>query len=199
MRKMAVIGLGHVGATVAYTLVSQGIADELVLIDTNEKKVVAEKLDFEDAMPRLPYHVEIKTQDYAELKDADVIITAFGDIDASVRTGNRFAEFEINTKNAVEVGKKIKESGFSGVIIDISNPCDAVTSILQETTGLPRNQVLGTGTFLDTARMQHVVGDALGQDGRNVEGFVLGEHGNSQFVAWSTVRVNNKPITEFFT
>ncbi len=77
MRKMAVIGLGHVGATVAYTLVSQGIADELVLIDTNEKKVVAEKLDFEDAMPRLPYHVEIKTQDYAELKDADVIITAF--------------------------------------------------------------------------------------------------------------------------
>lgn len=199
MRKMAVIGLGHVGATVAYTLVSQGIADELVLIDTNEKKVVAEKLDFEDAMPRLPYHVEIKTQDYAELKDVDVIITAFGDIDASVRTGNRFAEFEINTKNAVEVGKKIKESGFSGVIIDISNPCDAVTSILQETTGLPRNQVLGTGTFLDTARMQHVVGDALGQDGRNVEGFVLGEHSNSQFVAWSTVRVNNKPITEFFT
>ena len=135
MRKMAVIGLGHVGATVAYTLVSQGIADELVLIDTNEKKVVAEKLDFEDAMPRLPYHVEIKTQDYAELKDVDVIITAFGDIDASVRTGNRFAEFEINTKNAVEVGKKIKESGFSGVIIDISNPCDAVTSILQATTG----------------------------------------------------------------
>src|SRR5699024_1042437 len=170
-----------------------------VLFDKEPKKVVAEKLDFEDAMPRLPYHVEIKTQDYAELKDADVIITAFGDIDASVRTGNRFAEFEINTKNAVEVGKKIKESGFSGVIIDISNPCDAVTSILQETTELPRNQVLGTGTFLDTARMQHVVGDALGQDGRNVEGFVLGEHGNSQFVAWSTVRVNNKPITEFFT
>ncbi len=112
MRKLGVIGIGNVGVTVAYTIVSQGIADELVMIDTNDKKVLAEKLDFEDAMPRMPYHTEIKIQDYADLKDADVVITAFGDIQASVRTGNRFAEFEINSKNAVEVGRKLKRSWF---------------------------------------------------------------------------------------
>ena len=69
-----------------------------------------------------------------------------------------FAEFEINSKNAVEVGRKLKEAGFNGVLINISNPCDAITTILQQETGLPRNRVFGTGTFLDTARMQHVVG-----------------------------------------
>ncbi len=144
MRKLGVIGIGNVGVTVAYTIVSQGIADELVMIDTNDKKVLAEKLDFEDAMPRMPYHTEIKIQDYADLKDADVVITAFGDIQASVRTGNRFAEFEINSKNAVEVGRKLKEAGFNGVLINISNPCDAITTILQQETGLPRNRVFGT-------------------------------------------------------
>lgn len=199
MRKLGVIGIGNVGVTVAYTIVSQGIADELVMIDTNDKKVLAEKLDFEDAMPRMPYHTEIKIQDYADLKDADVVITAFGDIQASVRTGNRFAEFEINSKNAVEVGRKLKDAGFNGVLINISNPCDAITTILQQETGLPRNRVFGTGTFLDTARMQHVVGDYLHQDSRNIDGYVLGEHGNSQFNAWSTVRANNKPITEILS
>lgn len=199
MRKLGVIGIGNVGVTVAYTIVSQGIADELVMIDTNDKKVLAEKLDFEDAMPRMPYHTEIKIQDYVDLKDADVVITAFGDIQASVRTGNRFAEFEINSKNAVEVGRKLKEAGFNGVLINISNPCDAITTILQQETGLPRNRVFGTGTFLDTARMQHVVGDYLHQDSRNIDGYVLGEHGNSQFNAWSTVRANNKPITEILS
>ncbi|MCR1901314.1 L-lactate dehydrogenase [Ligilactobacillus apodemi] len=199
MRKLGVIGIGNVGVTVAYTIVSQGIADELVMIDTNEKKVLAEKLDFEDAMPRMPYHTEIKIQDYAALKDADVVITAFGDITASVRTGNRFAELEINSKNAAEVGQKLKEAGFKGVLINISNPCDAITTMLQKATGLPKNRVFGTGTFLDTARMQHVVGDYLKQDSRNIDGYVLGEHGNSQFNAWSTVRANNKPITEILT
>lgn len=178
MRKLGVIGIGNVGVTVAYTIVSQGIADELVMIDTNDKKVLAEKLDFEDAMPRMPYHTEIKIQDYADLKDADVVI---------------------NSKNAVEVGRKLKEAGFNGVLINISNPCDAITTILQQETGLPRNRVFGTGTFLDTARMQHVVGDYLHQDSRNIDGYVLGEHGNSQFNAWSTVRANNKPITEILS
>ena len=146
--KLGVIGIGNVGVTVAYTIVSQGIADELVMIDTNDKKVLAEKLDFEDAMPRMPYHTEIKIQDYADLKDADVVITAFGDIQASVRTGNRFAEFEINSKNAVEVGRKLKEAGFNGVLINISNPCDAITTILQQETGLTTQPCLWNWDFL---------------------------------------------------
>lgn len=198
MRKIAVIGLGHVGVTVAYTIYAQGLCDELVLIDKNEKKLRAEEYDFKDAASRMLFHTEIKTGDYAELKNADVVITAFGDIEASVNSGDRFAELPINTEAAKEVGSKIKAAGFNGVIINISNPCDAITNILQQATNLPRNQVFGTGTFLDTARMQRTVGEALNQDPRNIDGYVLGEHGNSQFIAWSTVFANNKAASELF-
>lgn len=123
----------------------------------------------------------------------------FGDIGATVKTGDRFAEFDINSKNAKEVGKQIKNAGFNGILLNISNPCDAITTILQETTGLAKNQVFGTGTFLDTARMQRIVGEKLNEDPRNVEGFVLGEHGASQFTAWSTVSVNGRSAKQLFS
>lgn len=199
MRKIGIIGMGHVGATVAYTLFTHGIADELILIDKNEAKASAEYNDLHDTLARNNYFVNIRMQDWDALKDADIIVTAFGDIAASVKTGDRFGEFKLNAANAKEVGAKIKETGFKGVLINISNPCDAVSQILQETTGLKKNRVFGTGTFLDTARMQRIVGEKLGQDPRNVEGFVLGEHGSSQFTAWSTVRVNNKIALQLFT
>lgn len=191
--------MGHVGATVAYTLFTHGIADELILLDKNEDKCAAEYNDLHDTLARNNYYVDVRMQDWKELKDADIVITAFGDIAASVKTGDRFGEFNLNAANAKEVGKKIKESGFKGIIINISNPCDAVSQILQETTGFKKNRVFGTGTFLDTARMQRIVGEKLGQDPRNVEGFVLGEHGSSQFTAWSTVRVNNKIALQLFS
>lgn len=199
MRKVGIIGMGHVGATVAFTLLTHGLVDEMVLLDKNEKKVAAEYNDLHDTLPRNDSYVNVRMQDWKALKNADIIITAFGDIAASVKTGDRFGEFKINAANAKEVGAKIKDSGFKGVIINISNPCDAVSQILQETTGLERNHVFGTGTFLDTARMQRIVGEKLMQDPRNVEGFVLGEHGSSQFTAWSTVRVNNKIALQLFS
>ncbi len=199
MRKVAIIGLGHVGATVAYTLFTHGIADTLLLLDKNQAKVEAEYNDLRDTLARNDYHVNVIMQDWNQLKDCDVLVTAFGDIAATVKTGDRFAEFGINSKNAKEVGKQIKDAGFKGVLLNISNPCDAISTILQETTGLSKKQVFGTGTFLDTARMQRIVGEALNEDPRNVAGFVLGEHGASQFTAWSTVSVNGKSAKELFT
>lgn len=194
MRKVGIIGLGHVGVTVAYTLLTKGIVDELVLIDQNENKVMAEYYDFIDTIGRLDTDTKIKVQDYNELKDADVLVTAFGDIKASVEQGDRFAELPINTKNAKEVGPKIKASGFNGIIINIANPCDVVADLLRQTAGLSSKQVFGTGTFLDTARMQRAVGQAIGQSPRSVSGYVLGEHGDSQFTAWSTVIVDGQSI-----
>lgn len=199
MRKVAIIGMGHVGATVAYTLFTHGTVDDLVLIDKNEDKANAEYNDLHDTLARNNSYVNVIQQDWDALEDADIIVTAFGDIAASVKNNDRFGEFDLNAKNAREVGEKIKNSGFHGVLINISNPCDAVTSILQETIGLKKNHIFGTGTFLDTARMQRIVGEELMQDPRNVEGFVLGEHGSSQFTAWSTVRVNNKMAFQLFT
>lgn len=197
MHKIGVIGLGHVGTTVAHILLMKGLVDELVLIDHNEKKVDAEYLDFSDSFARTESSAVIKQNDYSELADADIIVTAFGDIGATARTGDRFAELPINKKNAAEVGKKVKESGFKGILVNISNPCDVIVNELQKASGMPRTRIFGTGTFLDTARMQRAVGDHFGEAPQNVSGFVLGEHGNSQFSAWSTVSLDGEPVTKF--
>lgn len=199
MRNVAVIGMGHVGATVAYTLFTHGIVDNLYLLDNNHAKAEAEYNDLRDTLARNDYHVNVMLGSYKDLKDVDIIVTSFGNIAATVKTGDRFGEFNINAANAKEVGAKIKEAGFNGILINISNPCDAISTILQETTGLSKKQVFGTGTFLDTARMQRIVGEKLDEDPRNVQGFVLGEHGASQFTAWSTVSVNGRKANELFS
>ena len=135
MRNVAVIGMGHVGATVAFTLFTHGIVDNLYLLDKNQAKAEAEYNDLRDTLARNDYHVNVFLGDYSDLKDVDIIVTSFGNIAATVKTGDRFGEFEINAKNAKEVGAKIKESGFNGILVNISNPCDAISTILQETTG----------------------------------------------------------------
>lgn len=196
MRKIGVIGLGHVGATVAYTIVTKGLADELVLIDTNQAKCTAEYYDLLDSLGRLDTFTHLTMQDYSALSDADIVITAFGDIKALAEGGDRFLEYHFNTTQAKAVGSALKAAGFNGIIINISNPCDVITGLLQHYSGLPHHQVFGTGTFLDTARMQRAVAQALQQNPHNIQGYVLGEHGESQFAAWSTILVQGEPITQ---
>lgn len=91
----------------------------------------------------------------------------------------------------------MKKVGFTGIIIVISNPVDVITSLYQHYTGLPKERVIGTGTLLDTARMKRAVGVRFGVDPRSVYGYNLGEHGNSQFTAWSQVRIKGQPISKF--
>lgn len=196
-RKVAVIGMGNVGAAVAHYIVAGGFADDLVLIDKNEKKVNADALDFKDAMANLLHHTNIVVNDYAELKDTDVIVSALGNIKLQDNpNADRFAELPFTRREVKEVAEKIKASGFNGKIVAITNPVDVITSIYQSVTGLPKEHVMGTGTLLDSARMKRAVADRLHVDPRSVEGYNLGEHGNSQFTAWSTVRVLEQPITK---
>lgn len=196
-RKIAVIGMGNVGSTAAHYIVACGFADDLVLIDTREKKVEADATDFEDAMSNLPFHTNITVNDYSALKDADVIISALGNIKLQDnKNDDRFAELPFTSKAVRSVAQKIKDSGFNGIIVDISNPVDVITSMYQQITGLPKKHVIGTGTLLDSSRMKRAVAKELGIDPRSVSGYNLGEHGNSQFTAWSTVRVLGHPITE---
>ncbi|RRK11251.1 L-lactate dehydrogenase [Lactiplantibacillus garii] len=197
MRKYAIIGVGHVGATIAYTLVCKGIADELILIDTNVGKARAEQLDLQDAQARLDSRTIIKINDYSELTDTDILFITSGNIHAlDHASGNRWAEFEYTKQIVQDIAPKVKATGFNGVVIDTMNPCDAITYYFQQATGLSKQQVFGTGTFLDTARMQKVVAEAFNCDPKNVSGYVYGEHGESQFSAWSTVQVNGIPITK---
>lgn len=197
-RKVGVIGQGHVGETLANNLLVTGTVDELVLVDTDEKKLNANATDFEDMAANLPTHARVLRNDYAALADADVVVIAVGNI--SVQNDDakhdRFMELNVNSVAAKEVGTKLKEVGFNGVLVSISNPCDVITALFQRYTGLPYHQVIGTGTLLDTARLRKVVGQALDVDPRSVSGYALGEHGNSQFAAWSQVQVLGQNITD---
>lgn len=195
--KIGVIGMGHVGSTVAHAMIVEGVAQDYVLIDTNEAKVKADALDFEDAMANIDNFSNIIVNDYHALKDADVIVSALGNIDLQNNSNNdRFAEFPFTSAAAKDVAEQIKASGFNGVIVVISNPVDVITSIYQKYSNLPKNQVIGTGTLLDSARMKRAVGQHLNLNPKSVFGYNLGEHGNSQFTAWSQVRVKGTKITE---
>ena len=196
-RKAAIIGMGNVGAAVAHGLIAQGAFDDYVLIDTNEAKVKADALDFQDAAANLNHHANITVNSYEALADADIIISALGNIKLQDNpNADRFVELPFTSKEVIEVSKKIKEVGFKGILIAITNPVDVVTSLYQHYTDLPKERVIGTGTLLDTARMKRAVGVRFGVDPRSVYGYNLGEHGNSQFTAWSQVRVKGQPISK---
>ena len=142
-RKYAVLGVGHVGATVAFALVTKGDADELVLIDKDEKKARAEQLDLEDATARLETRPKIKIQDYSELADTDILFVTAGNILAlKHQTGNnRWAEFNDTRQIVKDIAPKIKASGFHDVLIDTMNLCDAITQYLQKEIGSSVNAI----------------------------------------------------------
>ena len=195
-RKIGIIGMGNVGAAVAHGAIAQGLADSYVFIDINERKAEADAQDFKDAMPNLANYANIGVNDYEALKDADVIISALGNIQLQHNAGeDRFAEFPFTREAVYQVAQELKQLDFKGILLVISNPVDAVTALYQEFTGWPKERVIGTGTLLDTARMKAAVGEVLEVNPKSVSGYNLGEHGNSQFTAWSQVKVKGQDIT----
>lgn len=194
-RKIGIIGTGNVGAALTHGLIAQGVFDDYVLIDIQEKKVNADALDFKDAAANLGHHANIVINDYSALHDADVIVLSFGKISLQDNpNADRFAELAFTATQVPSICTQIKASGFDGVIVVISNPVDVITSLVQHYTQFEKDRVIGTGTLLDTARMKRAVGEYLHVDPRSVYGYNLGEHGNSQFTAWSQVRVKGQPI-----
>ena len=150
-RKIGIIGMGNVGAAVAHGAIAQGLADSYVFIDINERKVEADAQDFKDAMANLANYANIVVNDYEALKDADVIISALGNIQLQHNAGeDRFAEFPFTREAVYQVAQELKQLDFKGILLVISNPVDAVTALYQEFTGWPKERVIGTGTLLDT-------------------------------------------------
>ena len=194
MSKIGIIGVGHVGADVAYTLCREKLVSHLVLIDLLAEKVHAEKLEIEDSLVPWDYQVKVETQNYSSLKDAEIVVISVGS--QSIDNENRNSELGDNVASIKECIPKVMASGFSGIFIVISNPCDVITRLVQEVSGLPRNQVIGTGTLLDTSRMKRVISDHLSVAPQDVRGYVLGEHGESQFIPWSLVQVEEQFVVK---
>jgi L-lactate dehydrogenase len=181
---IAVIGAGAVGTTTAYTLLMKNIASKILLVDINEKKVDGEVLDLEDAL-QFSSSGSIVRGSYADARNADIII-----LTAGVGRKPDQSRFDLLKDNRIiieSIFKNLKKIKSSTIIIVVSNPVDVITYWAQELSGLPKNQVFGTGTGLDTARLHIEVAKKLNVHPRSIAGYVLGEHGDSGFIAWSTV------------
>ena len=147
-------------------------------------------------MVRRDGNVEITAGNKKDLADSDIIIFAPGDISILQNNSDRLEEFKYTRTCVEEWAPIIKDSGFEGIIVSITNPCDVIAEYLQKLTELPKERVIGTGTIIDTARMKNAVAKYVGLDPDSIDGYVIGEHGNSQFVAWSKVSIATQALNK---
>lgn len=196
-RIIGIMGLGHVGAHVAYSLAIQGIADELVLADQNQRKLASEVQDLRDAVAYIPHRVTVRAADFSELGDCDLLINSVGKIDLLRGTHDRVTEMDFTISAVRSFVDKVKASGFNGVVINITNPCDIVTRELALHLGLPRGRVFGTGTGLDTARLLSALARQTGIDHKSITAYMMGEHGSQQFAPWSCVSFRGKSLDDW--
>ncbi|HFU4122471.1 TPA: L-lactate dehydrogenase [Streptococcus suis] len=199
-RKIGIIGLGHVGATLLHDLIAGQVFDDYVVIDKDEKKLAADVLDMQDRVANTGQFANFILNDYSALADADIVVSSLGKISLQGNAAkSRFAELPFTSQEVKEVSEKLVASGFSGILMVITNPVDVITQLYQTYTGFPQERVIGTGTLLDTARMKRAVSQRFGLAPTSISGYNLGEHGNSQFTAWSQVRIGQTPIQALLT
>ena len=192
-KKVAIVGCGFVGSSTAFSLITQGLCDEVMLIDINKERAYGEMLDLNDSIEYLNRNVKVVTGSYEECGDMDIIvITAAG---APPKQGQtRIDMLEATAKICKSIVEPIMASGFDGIFIVVSNPVDIISHYVYKLSGLPKNQVIGSGTALDSARLQKRIAEMAKVDPRSVYAFSMGEHGDSQMVPWSTVTIGGKPF-----
>lgn len=193
-RKIGIIGAGNVGPHVALSLATQGLVDEVVFYDINPPKAEGEAMDIMDAVSYMPHHVVAYSGNVNDMKDADILINASGKTRKPGQTRLDMMD------DAIETSKQfiplIAKSGFEGIIISISNPCDIIAQYLQYKLDWPKERIIGSGTALDSARLQMQLSSQLKINRRSVTAYLMGEHGDSSMIPWSHVLVAGKPIAE---
>ena len=192
--KVVIVGTGFVGMSYAYALVNQGTIEELVLIDVNRDKAEGEAMDLNHGLAFASRKMTIKAGDYNECKDAGLVV-----ITAGVNQKPGETRIDLLNRNASiikSVTSNIMSSGFDGIILVASNPVDILTYVAWKESGLPSSKVLGSGTSLDTARLRYEISKYIHIDARNIHAYILGEHGDSEFVCWSKAYVGTKPMLD---
>jgi L-lactate dehydrogenase len=193
-RKVVVVGAGSVGATYCYALAQSGLADEIVLIDKNEDLVSGQVLDLVHGQPFFPT-VNIRAGSSADYADAQVVIITAGTAQQPGET-----RLQLLRKNAQIVGSiadDIASQKCRGVMLVVSNPVDVLTYVALKRSGWERGTVIGSGTVLDSARFRHLLSKHCGIDVHNVHAYILGEHGDSEFAAWSMTHVAGINIDKY--
>ncbi len=192
--KVAVVGCGLVGSSTAFSLVTQGVCDEILMIDINEERALGEVLDLRDTIKYLDRNVKVRTASYADCSDVDIIVITAGAPPQKGQT--RLDTLEVSAKIVKTIVDPVMASGFDGIFIVVSNPVDIIAHYVYKLSGLPKNQVIGTGSSLDTSRLQNFIAELVNVDPRSVYAYSMGEHGDSQMVPWSTVTVAGKSFND---
>lgn len=193
-KKVAIVGVGMVGMSFAYAMLNQNICDELCLIDINKERAEGEAMDLSHGLPFAPSSMKIYSGDYSDCTDMDMIVICAGVPQLEGET--RRDLLQKNYKVFKTIVKPIVENGFNGVFLVASNPVDVMTKVVLDLSGFPPERVIGSGTSLDTARLRYMIGDYFKVNPRNIHAYVIGEHGDSEFVAWSSAMISVLPIKE---
>lgn len=193
--KVVVIGAGAVGSTTAYTLMLGGLFQDIVLIDINKSKAEGDALDMAHGVS-LVKPVSVIAGNYNDCKDADIVIITAGLPQKEGQT--RLDLLKDNVELYKKIIKRIMEYAPSDVILmPVSNPVDILTYVAYKLSGLPKNQVLGSGTVLDTSRLKYMISRQTGVDARNCHTYIIGEHGDSEVAAWSVTNIGGMTMNEF--
>lgn len=188
--KIAIVGCGMVGSSISFSLLTQGVCDEILMIDINKEKALGEVLDLRDSIKYLDRNVKVNVGTYADCNDIDIVVITAG---APPKAGQtRLDTLEISAQISKSIVAPIMQSGFDGIFLVVSNPVDMIAYFVHQLSGLPKNQVIGTGSALDTARLQNIIADKVNVDPRSVCAYSMGEHGDSQMVPWSAVTIAGK-------
>ncbi len=194
LSRVAIIGCGHVGSTSAYSLLMNGAAEELVLIDKDTDKLKGETMDLQHAVP-LARPVRIWAGDYTDTKDADIAVIAAG---VSARPGEtRLDLLDGNIVVVREIVGELISNGFHGIVLITTNPVDILAQVAWAESGLPTGKVIGSGTVLDTARLCVILSDELGIEARSIHTYIIGEHGQSEIATWHATRIGGSTINDF--
>ncbi|MCL1950492.1 MAG: L-lactate dehydrogenase [Turicibacter sp.] len=194
VRRVVLVGTGLVGTSFAYSLLNQGGVKELVLINRTREKAVGEASDLSHGLPFSPYRMKIWAGDYSDCQSADIVLIAAGS--GRMPGGDRLSLLQRNAEMVKNIVRQVMDSGFDGIILMASNPVDLLTYIAWKESGLPASRVIGSGTTLDTARFRYEIGNYLNVDPRDINGYIIGEHGDSEFAVWSHTTLGVTPISE---
>lgn len=190
-QKVVLVGDGAVGSSYAFAMAQQGIAEEFAIVDIIKERTEGDAMDLEDATA-FTAPKNIYSADYDTCKDADLVVITAG---APQKPGEtRLQLVDKNLKIIKSVVEPIVKSGFDGIFLVAANPVDILTYAVQKLSGFPKNKVVGSGTSLDSARLRVALGKKLHVDPRDVIANIMGEHGDSEFAAYSSATVGGKPL-----
>lgn len=196
--KVVIIGCGNVGMAYAYALLNQRTyVNKLVLIDLNKERTIGEVMDLNHCLPYAPSKISINVGDYSDCSDARIVVIAAG---ANQKPGE--TRTDLIHKNASifkDIVSNVMASGFKGIFLVATNPLDVMTYLTYKYSGLPSSKVIGTGTSLDTARLRLMIGKKLCINSKDIEAYVIGEHGDSEFIPWSNANIGMQNIKEFIS